>query len=155
MIGGAFGRIQEKNGGVKMDTSKRMREIKKLGSGIDTNTTLLWYKHGSWLIEQVEKAEWLQYINSKLEKENDSLCDKLADIRNLFDESDMKAEGHGMEDAIASPYAVACYAESKLKRLIEENQILKNAYSNLDEKRDKQVKELQEELDKWIAEFMI
>jgi hypothetical protein len=120
-----------------MDTTERLNEIKKLGNGIDINTTLLWYKHGSWLLEQVEKAEYLQYINNKLQKENEALCDKLADIRNLFDESDMKAEGHGMEDAIGSPYAVACYAENKLTRLIKEN------------------KELQEELDKWIAEFMI
>jgi hypothetical protein len=85
-----------------------------------------------WLLNQVDQ---LQYRNERLENENEALCDKLADIRNLFDESDMKAEGHGMEDAIGSPYAVACYAENKLKRLIKENN------------------ELQEELNKWIAEF--
>lgn len=120
-----------------MDTAERLKDIRKLSNGIDTNTQLLWYKHGSWLLDQVEKAAQLEYINDRLQKENDSLCDKLADIRNLFDESDMKAEGHGMEDAIASPYAVAAYAENKIKRLMKDN------------------KELQEELNKWIAEFMI
>lgn len=54
------------------------------------------------------------------QSEHEIIIDKLADIRDLFDESDMEAEGHGMEDSIASPYAVACYAESKMKRLIEE-----------------------------------
>jgi hypothetical protein len=89
-------------------------------------------EHKDWLIEQVE---YLQYINNNLLQENELLCDKLADIRNLFDGSDMKAEGHGMEDTISSPYAVACYAENKIKRLHKENI------------------ELQEELDKWLQEF--
>ena len=60
----------------------------------------------------------LEYKLDYLQKENDQLIDKLADIRNLFDDSDQSAEGHGMEDMIASPYAVLCYAENKLKRLI-------------------------------------
>lgn len=83
----------------------------------------------------INGVKGLQYRNERLENENESLCDKLADIRKLFDESDMKAEGHGMEDAIGSPYAVVCYAENKLKRLIKDNQ------------------ELQEELNKWLQEF--
>lgn len=33
----------------------------------------------------------------------------------------MVAEGHGMKDAVGQLYAVACYAENKIKRLIEEN----------------------------------
>jgi hypothetical protein len=114
-------------------TLSKLQEIKSNFCKYDENYCLD-SKDVDWLIEQ---TEWLQYTNDKLQKENDLLCDKLADIRNLFDESDIKAEGHGMEDAIASPYAVACYAENKLTRLIKEN------------------KELQEELDKWIAEFMI
>lgn len=58
----------------------------------------------------------------------------------MFDESDMEAEGHGMEDAVASPYAVACYAESKMKRLIEEVNKLKSEntwlYSKLNQISD-------------------
>lgn len=64
------------------------------------------------------------YYVKQLKEENERLCNKLADIRDLFDESDMKAEGHGMEDIIGSPYAVACYAENKIKRLMKENQML-------------------------------
>lgn len=52
------------------------------------------------------------------EKAYELLLDKLAVIRELFDESDMTAEGHGMEDMISDPYAVAIYAENKLKRLM-------------------------------------
>lgn len=52
----------------------------------------------------------------------EQLCSKLADIRNLFDESDMEAEGHGMEDMISDPYAVACYAESKIQRLMQKKE---------------------------------
>jgi hypothetical protein len=127
-------------GGKKMDINE-LRSIYDYANPIENigrvSIIAMSEEHKNWLIAQAEKAEWLQYTNDKLQKENDSLCDKLADIRNLFDESDMKAEGHGMEDAIASPYAVTCYAENKLIRLIKEN------------------RELQEELDKWIAEFMI
>lgn len=120
-----------------MDIVERLEEIKKLGNGIDINTVLLWYKHGAWLLEQVIKVEHLEYINNRVQKENDSLCDKLADIRNLFDDSDMKAEGHGMEDMIASPYAVVCYAENKIKRLMQT------------------VEDQQEELAAWRSEGMI
>jgi hypothetical protein len=69
-------------------------------------------------------------------EEYELIIDKLADIRDLFDESDMDAEGHGMEDMIADPYAVACYTENKMKRLI------------------KKVDEQQEELNKWREEFL-
>lgn len=75
-------------------------------------------------IDLLEKIQAIEYRNENLLLENDKLCEKLADIRNLFDESDEIAQGHGMEDAISSPYAVACYAEDKLKRLIEENALL-------------------------------
>ena len=68
-----------------------------------------------------------------MKEKHENICSKLADIRNLFDESDMEAEGHGMEDMIADPYAVACYAESKLKRIIEENKQLKK---ELEEERN-------------------
>ncbi len=62
-------------------------------------------------------------------EEYELLLSELAEIRDLFDESDMKAEGHGMEDAIGSPYAVAVYAKNKIKRLIKENKLL-NDYIN-------------------------
>jgi hypothetical protein len=71
-----------------------------------------------------------------IDGEYELIIQKLADIRDLFDESDMEAEGHGMEDMIADPYAVACYAENKLKRLI------------------KKVKEQQTELNQWREEFL-
>jgi DNA-directed RNA polymerase subunit RPC12/RpoP len=58
-------------------------------------------------------------------EKHEMIYDKLADIRNLFDEADMDAEGHGMDDAIGSPYAVACYAENKLKRQQKEIDFLK------------------------------
>jgi hypothetical protein len=60
------------------------------------------------------------------QEDYDLIISKLARIRDLFDESDMEAEGHGMEDMIADPYAVACYAENKLKRLIKQNKKLKD-----------------------------
>lgn len=53
------------------------------------------------------------------DEEYDLIINKLADIRNLFDESDKEAEGHGMEDMISDPHAVAIYTENKMKRLIE------------------------------------
>jgi hypothetical protein len=71
-----------------------------------------------------------------IDEEYELIIQKLADIRDLFDESDMEAEGHGMEDMIADPYAVACYAENKMKRLI------------------KKVKEQQTELNQWREEFL-
>ncbi|MEH7116120.1 hypothetical protein V7128_01675 [Neobacillus vireti] len=71
-----------------------------------------------------------------IDEEYELIIQKLADIRNLFDESDMEAEGHGMEDMIADPYAVACYTENKMKRLIDK------------------VKEQQKELTLWHDEFM-
>lgn len=53
-------------------------------------------------------------------EEYELLLSKLADIRdNHFTEEDMEAEGHGMEDSVGCPYAVACYTESKLKRQSE------------------------------------
>lgn len=71
------------------------------------------------LEQEVSEVSYKAYLYEKLKEEHDSIISKLADIRNLFDESDMEAEGHGMEDMIASPYAVACYAENKLQRLIK------------------------------------
>lgn len=74
------------------------------------------------------------------QSEHEIIIDKLVEIRDLFDVSDMEAEGHGMEDAVASPYAVACYAESKMKRLIEEVNKLKSEntwlYSKLNQISD-------------------
>jgi hypothetical protein len=64
-------------------------------------------------------VEVQRYTLETVQKENDMLCNKLADIRDLFDEDDMEAEGHGMEDMVGNPFAVACYAENKLKRLID------------------------------------
>jgi hypothetical protein len=62
----------------------------------------------------------------EIEKEYELIIEKLADIRDTyFDNSDMEAEGHGMEDMIADPYSVLIYTENKLKRLIEKNKQLK------------------------------
>jgi hypothetical protein len=99
--------------------SERIKDIEKLGFGADIDVQLLWHRHGWWILEILKAYEILvnQYI--KLQKENDLIIDKLADIRQLFDESDMETEGIEMEDMISSPYAVAIYAENKLKRLIE------------------------------------
>jgi hypothetical protein len=69
-------------------------------------------------------------------EEYELITQKLADIRNLFDESDMEAEGHGMEDMIADSYAVACYTENKMKRLINK------------------IDEQQKELNQWREEFL-
>lgn len=62
--------------------------------------------------------------------ETDLLLNKLSDIRDMFTEDDQKEEGHGMEDAISSPYAVATYAENKMKRLLRDNKMVKEAYKD-------------------------
>ncbi len=79
------------------------------------------------------ELDWLIYDYKTIQNENDRLVAKLADIRDLFDESDMEAESHGMEDMVADPFAVACYAESKLKRLIEENKQMKECMETIQE----------------------
>lgn len=83
----------------------------------------------------------LEYKLEYLQKENDQLIEKLADIRSLFDESDQEAEGHGMDDMIASPYAVLCYAENKLKRLIEINTLYESNNKRLISQVSKLTKE--------------
>lgn len=52
--------------------------------------------------------------------EHKQLIDKMVDIRNLFDDADRKAEGHGMDDLACCPVSVACYAENKIKRQSED-----------------------------------
>ena len=69
------------------------------------------------IVEKVERAGALEDALDTKNEVLDEICNKLADIRNLFDESDQIAEGHTMDDVVASPYAVACYAENKIKRL--------------------------------------
>jgi hypothetical protein len=67
-------------------------------------------------------------------EEYDLTINKLASIRdNFFNEEDMEAEGHGMEDAVADPYAVVCYIENKLKRQQEQITRLDNALNEIDE----------------------
>lgn len=66
-------------------------------------------------------------------EEYDLIINKLASIRdNYFNEEDMKAEGHGMEDAVADPYAVICYIENKLRRQQEQILRLDNALNEID-----------------------
>lgn len=99
-----------------------------------------------YLLERLQdpefKKEWddseLEYLRNKttiLDGKHNRLTNKLADIRELFDESDMEAEGHGMEDMIADPHAVACYTESKMKRMIakiEEYEEVISSIANID-----------------------
>ena len=54
-------------------------------------------------------------------EEYNLLLEKIAEIRELFDDSDVKAEGHGMEDMICDPFAVLIYAKNKMERLMDEN----------------------------------
>lgn len=66
-----------------------------------------------------------------MKSDDERLVDKMVDIRNLFDDSDREAEGHGMDDLACCPISVACYAESKIKRLMAENEDLKKEQMRL------------------------
>ncbi len=59
-------------------------------------------------------------------REQDLLMDKLAEIRDtLFSEKDPEQQNVAPGELIGSPYAVVCYIEEMLKRLIDENKIKK------------------------------
>jgi len=64
-----------------------------------------------------------------MDNEYEKLVDKMVDIRSLFDDSDMEAEGHGMDDLACDPVAVACYAENKIKRLMDKVERYENMVS--------------------------
>lgn len=55
-------------------------------------------------------------INDK-ERENEAIMNILVKMRENFVESDERLEGHGMEDAVSDPLAVAEYALNKYNRM--------------------------------------
>ena len=69
-----------------------------------------------------------------IQEENEEICGFMVKMRETFTERDQRAEGHGMEDVISCPTAVAQYALNKLERTIDENKRLREAITQSLEK---------------------
>jgi hypothetical protein len=81
---------------MRMEHSERMQEIKKLGTGFNINTQLLWYKHGSWLIEQTETVERQQKIIGNQYKEYVEAIEKVERYEKALREITEVNDGHSL-----------------------------------------------------------